>query len=403
MRLDLLLEKGRAGVERALSRLLSAGATGTLARKLAAPAASLSEVRAGLIGTAKDRAILVYFPAPDRTHLFVVDHDSTEHFPLAAADYIEAARYEAERTLRRPAKGSARDRLVREREAALAELCRQLLPQEVLVRLKERTRWTIVGEDLLGPVPFEALAPDGAYLGTTHAIVHLPSLPIGLRLAVRARREVRTSAGAGVAAVVLLSPPLGSDRSLTDAQIGEMLGAYPSKTKEIAGGPAAGLATLRRASPVVRVAQVFAHGHYDESRERPAGMLLAPPEGQESSFVGSEEVELLDAPPLVVLTVCGAARAPKRRGDAGAADLAGAFLSAGDRARCVVQSAYDLDVDSARELSIHFHAALVGGDSPAEALRKARAALARDPDFADPFHHALIGVVGLGHEPIFVR
>jgi hypothetical protein len=401
MRLDLSLEK--AGEERALSRILSAGATGTLARKLAASAASLSDVRAQLLGASKEHAILVYFPAPDRTHLFVVDHASTQHFLLPARDFIEAARYEAEKTLQRPVQGSAREMQVNDREKALADLCRLVLPPEVLARLKGRTLWTIVGEDLLGPVPFEALVPEGACLGTTHAISHLPSLAVGLRLAERARREARTSASAGTPVALLLSAPLGKDRELADAELEEILKVYPSKAMELASGPKADFATLRRVFPAVRVAHVFAHGRYDERRERPAGMLLASPQGEEAGFVGSDEVELLDAPPLVVLTVCGAARAPKRRGDASAADLAGAFLSAGERARCVIQTSYDLDVDSARQLSIAFHAALVAGDSPAEALRKARVSLARNPLFADPFHYALIGVVGLGHEPIFVR
>jgi len=150
-----------------------------------------------------------------------------------------------------------------------------------------------------------------------------------------------------------------------------------------------------------RVAQVLAHGSYEEARERPAGMLLAAPDGAPGVFVGADEIEALDAPPLTVLTVCEGGRAPKRRGDAGAADLAGALLAAGTRARCVVQSAFDLDVESARAISARFHAALAAGDAPAEALRKARAAMARDPRFADPFHHATMVAVGLAHEPLF--
>jgi hypothetical protein len=403
LRLDLALQPGSAGVETALEHLLSAGATGTLARKLAAPAVSPTDLRTQLVGRAEDHALLFYFPAPNRTHLFVVETGTTEHFLLAAGDFVELARSRAEASLQRPLADGAPAWHAREREAALARLTDVLLPKEVVDRLKGTTRWTIVGEDLLGAVPFEALSPYGAYLGTTHAITHLPSPAIGVRLAARACLPLHSAKDAADGAVLLLSAPLGSERDLTASEASEVIAAYPSACRRIVSGRGGTLAALQEGLSSASVAQVFAHGRYDERRERPAGMLLASAEGEEETFVGADELETLDAPPLAVLTVCGAARAPKRRGDAAAADLAGALLSAGDRARCVVQSSYDLDVESARQLSLRFHGVLALGESPAEALRAARASLARDPRFADPFHHALVVAVGLGHEPVFAR
>ncbi|NOT31286.1 MAG: CHAT domain-containing protein [Planctomycetes bacterium] len=399
MRLDMRLDEGSAGIERALARLLAVEGTSTLARKLVAPAVSLTEVRETLLAPIPGHVLLVYFPAPNRTHLFIVRRDSVEYVPLPAADLVEIARFEAERTLRRALPDSGAEWKQGERTQALAQLQESLLPPGVCARLREFPRWTIVGEDLLGPVPFEALMLDGAYLGRTCAIARLPSLAVGVRLAGRAREPLR-SAGPAAPSVLLLSPSLELATPLSEAEVTDMVAAYPSSSRHIALGPQAGVDTLKRTLSSVRVLQILAHGRHDPLRERPAGMLLGNADGGET-FFGAEEVAHLDTPPLVLLTVCGAGRAPKRRGDAGAADLAGAFLAAGERARSVVQSAYDLDVESARQISILFHAALLRGDAPAEAMRKARAELARDKDFADPFHHASMVVVGLGHEALF--
>ena len=402
LRLDVSVQPGAAGIEAALSHLLSTESTGTLARKLAVPATSLAGVRA-LVGRTDDHALLVYFPAPYRTHLFVVRPDSIEQFLLPERDAVEAARSDAERSMQRPIEGDSREWQTRERDGALTRLADLLLPKQVLDRLKGCTHWTIVGGDLLGPVPFEALSPYGACLGTTHAITRLPSLAIGARLAARSSRQPASAEQSGAGAVLLLSAPLGAQLDLADSAVDEVIATYPATTRRLLVGRAGTLASLRQAAPSATVAQLIAHGRYDAQRERPAGMMLVAADGGAEAFVGAEELETLDAPPLVVLTVCGAARAPKRRGDAGAADLVGALLSAGDRARCVVLSSYDLDVEAARQLSIRFHTALVHGESPSEALRTARAALARDPHFADPFHHALVVAVGLGHEPLFGR
>lgn len=401
VRLDLHLEDGPAGVERALARLLSVEGTGTLARRLAAPAVSLAQARAALLPE-PGQALLVYFPAPNRTHLFVVRSDTALHVELPPADFVERARSEAERILQRALPEAASEWRTRERGEALARLRDVLLPPDALARLGGCSRWTIVGDDLIGPVPFEALSLGTAPLGTTHALARLPSLAVGVRLAARARADL-DARGARGASVLLFSPALEFPDAPSPSELGQIVAAYPEASRRVVLGPEASLAELRRSLGSVRVLQVLAHGRYDGERELPAGIVLPGTAGAEGTFVGAEEVADLDAPPLVLLTVCGAGRAPRRRGDAGAADLAGAFLGAGARARCVLLSPYDLDVESARQISMAFHAALLEGDSPAEALRKARVALLRDERFADPFHHASIIAVGLGHEALFSR
>jgi CHAT domain-containing protein len=49
------------------------------------------------------------------------------------------------------------------------------------------------------------------------------------------------------------------------------------------------------------------------------------------------------------------------------------------------------------------HERLAAGDSPAEALRAARARLAEDERFAHPFYTSGLQAFGLGHRPVFPR
>src|SRR4029079_15580027 len=125
-------------------------------------------------------------------------------------------------------------------------------------------------------------------------------------------------------------------------------------------------------------------------REEPATFQLQGSSEKEGVWLGAKELREVSMPPLVLLTVCGADMMPRRRGDGGAAGFAGTFLASGPRTRCVVLSAYDIDLAGARELSRRFYSALLAGDDPAEAMRRARAELAAAPGFGDPFYYGLL-------------
>jgi CHAT domain-containing protein len=142
------------------------------------------------------------------------------------------------------------------------------------------------------------------------------------------------------------------------------------------------------------VLQFLTHGLYDPMRSRPAALLLSPGRADDGRLFGDAIEAELPAPELVILSACGAARGPARLGDDGVTSLGGAFLSAG--ARCVILSRYDLELEATLLLTRHLFARLDGGDSPAEALRAARAELSADPRFAHPFFHAGVQAVGLG-------
>jgi CHAT domain-containing protein len=362
-------------------------------------------VRAKLLEHPEEHALLVYFPAIDRTHLFIVKKDTLEHFDLRSKEFVDAARDELRAYLERPIASSDPAWKRTKRDEQLRALSAMLVTKdEVWASIKSFHRLTIVGADLLGDVPFEALPmPSGECLGLAKAVSYLPSPAIGLALIARAEKDPPRTVAAQSSALLFVGAPEGVPLDVATEKLDEIAAAYPPASRRMLLGRDASFDALKRSVSAAHVVQLLTHGRRDESLERPAGFLLAPSSGSEPCYVSAADVESCDAPPLVVLTICGAGGGPMRRGDPVAADLSGACFLSGKRARCVILSTYDLEVEAMRILSASFHAALVQGDDPAEALRKARVRVSHEERFADLFYHELINAVGVANEPIFAR
>jgi CHAT domain-containing protein len=154
-----------------------------------------------------------------------------------------------------------------------------------------------------------------------------------------------------------------------------------------------------------RVVQFLVHAIHDSARARPTGLVLEP-DGEDSGVLWAEVIaertfEPL-APGLVMLTACRSAQAPTRRGDAGSADLGGAWLAAGAPAALVSHS--ELTWGTTIEFSEAFHQYLRGaGCSPAEALRRALDSLEVDDPRVLPFRYGLLEVIGLGQRAVFTE
>ncbi|MFN0007944.1 MAG: CHAT domain-containing protein [Planctomycetota bacterium] len=398
-RLEMVVSPGATGRERAVDHLLSLGAASSLGRKLGAQPADLTRARSALLAGRPGSALVLYLPGPNRSHAFFVDADRVEHFELPGKDLLETGRFEAVKELRKPPPKDNEQNRALPATRALAE---NLLPSGLQACLRDCSRVSIVGRDLLGEVPFEALPlADGRALGVAKAVTDLPSVAVGIALVERARAERRQAAGAVPAAMTLVGAPVAAALSVRPADLEAMLGAWPSTARVLRTGTDATLAALQNLPDSTLVLQVFTHGKLDWEREEPATFLLQGDAGKEGRWCGADELREVAMPPLVLLTVCGGDMMPRRRGDGGAAGFAGTFLASGPRARCVVLSAYDIDTAAAREQSRRFYTALLSGDDPAEALRKARAALAEEPGFDDPFYYGLLRVVGAGNEPLF--
>lgn len=386
----------------AFETLLEVQELSTLARRFSPGITSIQGLRQGLLE--KDHALLVFLPGVERTYLFVLDQTRLGHFELESIHPIRQVANRLSSGLHRPCKDADERQTQDELRQRLSSM---LFPAEVVGFLGDTHRLTLVGLDKLGAVPVECLPfRDEMFLGAGVAIDTLPSLPFGLYLARRARvTELRT------ADVWLMTAPTEDEGTpdqepatgrvrLTPAFTAGLLAAYsPEQRRKVWAGPEASLRTLQ--DPALQgagVIQFFTHGIFDPWREQPGGLLLSS-NNENRGTLFSEDVESLRWPLLVMLTACRGAAAPTRIGDAGAADLGGAFLASG--AQAVMDSAYDLEPEAARRMSSTIHRAVSRGETPAEALRMARSELAADPRFEDPFYHSLLRVVGLGHRPIF--
>ncbi len=398
------LEGPERGPAIALEALVQAQALGTLSRRLGAvptTAPGIARFFAGRVG-------LVYLAGPDGSHLFVVHGAEVVHAELPSMVELERLRSEfndevlrSPAGLAKPARAERRERLRSSGEALAAAL----LPEELRSVLERSERLTVVGLETLGYVPFEAL-PLGELreLGSTHAVDYLASIPLGVCLAgERADAE-------GVLDLVLLAdpelsqgwldehpamPPLGLERE----RLGPLLEVYGASRAQLLVAAEASFTRLEESlggSP--RVLQILAHGVFDMGRERSSGIALAQEAGA-VRVLWCADAERLSAPPLVILSACGAARGPRRRGGDGLAHLGGAFLVAG--ARAVISSVADLELEATLSLSEVLHRELRAGASPASALRAARRELAKSEAFADPFYRCLVHASGLGQEPLF--
>ncbi len=405
IRLVLSLE-GESGPEVALERLIEIQELSRLSQRWANGITTLRRLRKEFLQ--EDHAVLVYLPATARTHLFVVDKNDAAHYALPGHRYVRELRAD----LRSSLGSRCEDEESRLSQASIrTEISQLLFPKDAVPTLARARRWSIVGLEDFGHIPFECLPfGDHEFLGAAVAIDVLPSLPFGLFAAIRSKETLGNEAN-DVWLMVADTNPLGSTESATGSRsipavlsrsfASPILESYPASQRRGFFGAEASRETLGRPDfENCRVLQFLTHGIHDPWREQPTGLQLSAGEGQNGSLF-AEDIQSIKAPPLVILTACQSAVSPNRSGDAAAATLSGAFLAAG--ACAVIDSGFDLEPESTRRMSASIHRSLGEGRSPAEALRDARADLLQDPRFADPYYHSLLRVFGVGQQPVFER
>jgi len=287
--------------------------------------------------------------------------------------------------------GAATDPASAELGAALADT---LLPAQVRARVRAWSHVTVIGADLLGSVPFEALPFDASTLGRRIATSHLTSLPLANLLA-RAGRMPPDASGLVVVAAPTLAGDAHAPIPFDEADAARLVAAAsPERTRVFAGQDATRDALGPGELAGARCLVLLTHGVQRPEFERPAALLLG--RDGRPDLVDSTDVEALRAPPLVLVWACGAALGPNRRGEDEPQHLGGAFLAAG--ARAVVVSPVELEYEIARDLAVHvLERVFTHGDTPAEALRRARLAVGVDPG------RALVQLYGLGGEPVADR
>ncbi len=250
------------------------------------------------------------------------------------------------------------------------------------------------GEDVLAGVPFDCLplGKGGTAIGLTHDVAALPSLPVAVALARRSRE-----AGAAPKGFLTLAATDPGAAALADIPAGEAeLERIGVSERDLVAAEARWPLVLERLRATTPAAlHVLAHGRRDLTREIPVGLALAGSDGDEGT-VWAEDILASGVrfPPLVVLSACSAARGPRRIGDDGLAQLAGAFFARG--AACVVHASNDLALDSTLRLVASFRREIEAGACPSRALRVARTRLRDEAAYDHPFYLYSLRVAGLG-------
>lgn len=372
----------------ALAHLMRAQALGTFARRQDVPAGDPLDVQRRLAPVRG--GILVFLPCVLGECVFVITRQRLTFHRLPRRDTL----LHDLRTLRElllPAETLAP---VADVHACGERIAGKILPADVRAALADWTECVVVGRELLGNLPLEVLpGVRSAWLGCDLAISYLPSLPFGLHRSVGGTTGHAADRCSLVA--VTAAPSIPRDRVVPvgDDTARAITAPWPQALCLLGDrASAAALATTDVASSAMTI--VLAHGTDRLARpddERPRGVALA------DAPLGCGQVEALaevGVAPLVVLAVCRGGSGNLRRGDDTGNSLVGAFLSAG--ADAVVAADADLDVRATvamlRELSRH----RAEGHSAAEALRRARCALAETAEFAHPMFHSQLGV--FGHE-----
>jgi hypothetical protein len=393
--LELVLDDGGAGAERALEWLVRAQAQGSTARAMGAGVPTLAEIRALL---PEDGVLLAYLFAPHRSHLFVVDRAGIQAHRLEDCWTLRPANrdYSATHFAQPPGGLSAAFReaaFEHVREDGIA-LRRRLIPDPVLARVLAAERVVLAGEEQLGPLPAEALpVAGGDWLGSAVAVEHWPSIPVAAALAGRERAHPDAREGVlGFVAPAHDTRAFGPALELSDQDLAALESAWPGIA--LVRGAAATRRALLAADPgAARVSIFYLHGTRDPARALWAGMALAPDaEAGHDGAVWFEDLLRTDASRIVVLAACGAGRGPVRRGEDGSTHLGGVFFVRG--ARSVVLSPYQVEARSTLRLVEALGEGLGRGLPLAEALRAARAIVAGDPRWREPYYHQLLQLVG---------
>ncbi len=402
--LELALEPGPAGRERALGHVLAAQTLASLSDWTAnAPVPGLADVqRTCLEGDAR-HGILLWMVARDRSHVFALDGERLTHHRLVAGVVLEEHRVaHLARLLIRGVESlpePLRARQVERERREAAALGTALFPDDLRERIRPWTQLTVTGLDTLGIVPLAWTLVEGERLGARYPMTLLPTIPFWLRRRTEPARDVRGMA--------LLHDALPSSRvrrdlglervSLGDATLERIATLWSDRLQVLAAEDASPRGLRRLPLDELALLQVFTHA-IEPSGE--ASALVLTPAEETGLFRSSDVSALSGAPRVVVLTACGSGQAPVRRGDPLAASPVGAWLARG--ARTVIAAQDELSVREGRRLTRSLHEGLrERGESPAEALRRARVQLLEeDPELA-PFRHGLLQVFGLGHEPLF--
>ncbi len=390
---------GEAGLARAVESIARMQTLSRLNRRIEASSCSIEDVRQAIL-VDEEHGILMLQHAPVQTggaRILAIDRDGIVAASIGSIDVWRAWTQRLVEPLRSTSPLGA------EWSALSKAFLEELLPGPIRETFDRWTKVTVVGFEGELWFPFECLDLDGSWLGTVKAVDHLASLPLGVRL----KRRDESLPPRDASDLLLLAAPTHSPAAraefpdleplrLSDEQIRSMTSGFPQEAAAVLRGDAASLDELRVRTEPVSVLQVLAHGVPASDSDPAPGILLASGDPASTGVLRTADVPTIPAG-IVTLLSCGTGQGAPRVMEGGLNNLAGECLLNG--ARSVVFSHEPLLAAPTVKLMAVATDELARGTSPAEAMRRARAALA-DAGITDPRLHSTLRVWGVGHRPV---
>jgi CHAT domain-containing protein len=276
-----------------------------------------------------------------------------------------------------------------------------LMPQAAVTRLASASRVILVPHDMLWRVPFEALPIGDGYLGDRQ-IVYAGSADVLTRAPAAPPTAARN-------VLVIFAPTLEADSiaklqqtapdwalrsgESADREVGALLTAYPRDGRLILKGPAASESAFAARAAEAAVLHVAAPFRINGASPLFSPILLAAGAvtGGDNGALEAREVMNLTLRSRV-LVLSDAAATAMRDGAAGAYIVQWAWLAAGVPSIVMVRWTTDAAVSDA--LLAEFHRRIASGAEVATALHAARAAIRRNPRWAEPYYWAGVVMVG---------
>ena len=360
-------EEARAALERLETELVLVHPSLRLRRPME------NDFRPRLPPKLADGAIVEYVVGPSRTIVFTVTSAGVK------ANRIAISKKELERRVARLTSAITR------RDYGYAADARSLyatLLGPVAAELRGKRSICIVPDGALWHVPFQALLDDsGNPLIASAAVSYAPSLTT-LRLALDRRQRLERRPP-DIAAIGNSAVPEA------DREIRTIATLYGRHTVDL--GPEATPSCFHRDAAQASVVHVAAHAVIDDRAPMYSALLLAPQDHNDGALEARDIARLTLHAHTAVLSACETAGGRLGSGE-GIIGLSWAFLLAG--CPTTVVSQWKASSAPTATLMIDFHRHLIRDNDPAEALRQAELALARDPRYHHPFYWAAFVVMG---------
>lgn len=391
MALQLEVHGKDAGSLLALEGFLELQSLGTLARSMGCEQPSLDQVRTAIMGPGHGLLILV--PGLSRVVVLLADSESVVAEVVNKGESTYRGRIaKLNEAIEIGRLGVSNSKALDNARHELAEI---VFPSAIREQLRSWTSVSMVGTGALDSFPYSYLPGlSDRPIGCELALTLLPSIPVGVWMTQQALPAY--AAGPSLSVVACPAPGAGhagiQDLPLDAVHRTLLLpGGLQIELRSWLGDDVSLEGFLATDFSQDRLVHLLLHGIPDADQANRAAFAL--PEGKQLTLPDLEGMRL---PPIVLVSACGANRAPLRKGDDGRNNLIGALQLAG--AQMALAAHVEVDYQASLQLTERLLTHAASGVSVAEALRISRQELLADTETGThPSEYFLADLYGAPH------